>query len=58
MSVAMAKVLEKHSIYLTTPKELAYQLCTVFVSELLGEHFSIYHSYMEMDAEDFKRNNF
>ena len=49
------KVLQTHSLLsLTTPKEVAHKLQTLFVAELLGENFSKYHNFMEMNAEDFK----
>ena len=45
-----AKVLQTHSLLsLTTPKEVAHKLRTLFVAELLGENFSKYISQFHGD---------
>ena len=38
----------------TSSKQLATQLRHAFVSELLGDHFSMYHSFLDMDEDGFR----
>ena len=52
-----AKVMEDLGISqptATSSMTLALELRKIFVSELLGDHFPKYYSFMDMDVEDFR----